>query len=330
MCVSADLYNTKGGNSMKPIFALTAFTLCSLAAVATMMAQQEIVRPRIVGVPHIAFRIHDIAVSRHFYKDFLGYAEPFDLNAPDGKLTMAFIKINDRQYVELSPETSPDEPRFLHFALETDNAEVLRQYVKAKGFQVSDKPASKGRIGNTATGLEDPDGNHIDVTQYEPDGLTLKDVGKDMSDTRISSHMMHVGFYVSKPETARYYVELLGFREHWRGTVDGKNASYSNLYCPEGSDYIEFILGVRPTTKERWGSVNHMALEVPDMDRAIAKLNANPARKDYSLPLEVRVGKNHRRQCNLFDPDGNRVELMEDHTVDGLPSPMFIGPMFPR
>ena len=28
LCVSADLYNTKGGNSMKPIFALTAFTLC--------------------------------------------------------------------------------------------------------------------------------------------------------------------------------------------------------------------------------------------------------------------------------------------------------------
>ncbi len=305
--------------------ALPLLTVCALAAPA-----QDVARPRIVGVPHIAFRVHDITASRHFYKDFLGYAEPFDINGSDGKLIMAFIKINDRQYVELQVETSPDEPRFLHLALETDNAEMLRQYVKSKGYKVPDKPASKGRIRNTATGLDDPDGNHIDVTQYEPDGKSMLDVGKDMPDSRISTHMLHVGFYVSKPETARYYIDLLGFREFWRGSVDGKTASYSNLFAPEGADYVEFILGARPETKERKGTVYHLALEVPDMDKAVARLNANPARRDYKQPIEVRVGKNHRRQCNLFDPDSNRVELMEDHTVDGLPSPMFTQPMFPK
>ena len=115
---------------MKPAFVLTALTLCATAPAAIA---QDVARPRIVGVPHIAFRVHDIGASRHFYKDFLGYAEPFDINGPDGKLIMAFIKINDRQYVELSVEGSPDEPRFLHLALETDNAEGLRQYVKSKG-----------------------------------------------------------------------------------------------------------------------------------------------------------------------------------------------------
>src|ERR1700756_1747219 len=118
----------------------------ALAFLALTAAAQDVPRPRIVGVPHVAFRVHDIAASRHFYKDFLGYAEPFDINGPDGKLIMAFIKINDRQYVELSAEANPDEPRFVHLALETDNAEGLRQYVKSKGFPVPDKPASKGRI----------------------------------------------------------------------------------------------------------------------------------------------------------------------------------------
>jgi len=92
----------------------------------------------------------------------------------------------------------------------------------------------------------------------------MKDVGKDMPDARISTHMAHVGFYVSKPETARYYIDVLGFREFWRGTVDGKTASYSNLFAPEGSDYIEFILGAPPDTKERKGTVYHIALEVPN------------------------------------------------------------------
>jgi lactoylglutathione lyase len=312
---------------MKLNLVLGAFTVCALAP---RSPAQDFARPRIVGVPHIAFRIHDISASRHFYKDFLGYAEPFDINGPDGNLIMAFIKINDRQYVELQVENSPDEPRFLHLALETDNAEALRQYVKSKGYKVSDRPASRGRVRNTATGLDDPDGNHIDVTQYEPDSKTIQDVGKDMADTRISTHMLHVGFYVSKPETARYYIDVLSFREFWRGSADGKAASYSNLFAPEGSDYIEFILGPPPETKERKGTVYHLALEVPDMDKVIAKLNANPAHRDYKQPIEVKIGRNHRRQCNLFDPDGNRVELMEDHTVDGLPAPMFTQPMFPK
>ena len=307
---------------MKLLLILSAFTLTAMA--------QDVPRPRIVGVPHLAFRVHDIAASRHFYKDFLGFSEPFDINGPDGKLIMAFIKVNDRQYIELSVESKPDEPRFVHLALETDNAEGLRQYVKSKGFPVPDKPASKGRIRNTSTGLTDPDGNHIDVTQYEPDGASMQDVGKDMPDTRIATRMNHVGFSVTKPETARYYIDILGFREFWRGSADGKVASYSNLMSPEGPDYIEFILGTAPPTKERAGTVYHVALEVPDMEKAIAKLNANPARKDYKQPVEFKVGKNRRRQCNLFDPDGNRVELMEDHTVDGLPAPMTPLPMFAK
>jgi lactoylglutathione lyase len=286
-------------------------------------------RPRILGVPHVAFRVHDIETSRHFYKDFLGYSEPFSIK-PDGKLVMTFIKINDHQYVELSPEDNPQQPRFVHLALQTDDAEGFRLYLKSKGYKVPDKPASKGRIRNTATGVEDPDGNHIDVTQYEPDGESMKDAGKDMSDARISRKMLHVGFYASKPETAHFYIDLLGFREFWRGSVDGKTASYSNLYAPEGDEYVEFILGASPDTVERKGTVYHIALEVPDMDAAMAKLNANPARKDYKRTIEAKVGKNHKRQCNLFDPDGNRVELMEDHTVDGMPSPMALLPMLGR
>jgi len=221
------------------------FVTCSVLTlfVVVEMAGQQVKRPRIVGVPHADFRVHDIAASRHFYKDFLGYAEPFDITGPDGKLIMAFIKINDRQYIELSPEANPDEPRFVHLALETDDAEGLRLYAKSQGFKGSDKPAARGRIRNMGTGLEDPDGNKIDVTQYEPDGSSIQDLGKDLPEARISKRMLHVGFSVTKPETAHYYIDVLGFREFWRGTADGKSASYSNLMVPEGSDYVEFILG---------------------------------------------------------------------------------------
>jgi lactoylglutathione lyase len=227
-----------------------------------------------LAVPNIAFNVHDIAASRHIYKDLLGYAEPFDQFASDGKVTVAFIKINDRQYIELDPESTPDEPRFRHLALETDNAEGLRQYVKCKGYKVPDKPASRGRIRNTNYGLDDPDGNRIDINQYEPDRKSMEDVGKHTPAVRISTHMHHVGFYVSKPETARYYIDLLGFRESWRGNVDPsraqkegwstKTASFSYLFCPEGADFIEFIFGPAPDTKEKKGGFYDMGLEFPE------------------------------------------------------------------
>src|SRR5437763_960188 len=61
-------------------------------------------RPKILGVAHIALFVHDIEKSRAFYKDFLGYGEPFKLDNADGSLSLTFLKINERQYIELFPE----------------------------------------------------------------------------------------------------------------------------------------------------------------------------------------------------------------------------------
>ena len=35
---------------------------------------------------------------------------------------------------------------------------------------------------------------------------------------------------------------------------------------------------------------------------------------------------NRKRQINLYDPDGTRIELMEANTVDGKPAPTSIAP----
>ena len=51
----------------------------------------------------------------------------------------------------------------------------------------------------------------------------------------------------------------------------------------------------------------------------MAELNAKPYRAKYQRPIEQHVGVNRKRQVNLFDPDGTRIELMETVTVDGKP-----------
>ena len=42
--------------------------------------------------------------------------------------------------------------------------------------------------------------------------------------------------------------------------------------------------------------------------------------------MEIATGVNHKRQLNLWDPDGTRVELMEPRTVDGFPAPSSTAP----
>ena len=130
--------------------------LC-LAAIAGLASGQEPKRPKIIGVAHAAFYVSDVDKARVFYKDLLGYEEPFSLKNPDGSLSLTFIKINDKQYIELFPEKEPKTDRLNHISVETDDAEGMRAYLAAKGFKTPAK-VSKGRIGNLNFNVTDPGG----------------------------------------------------------------------------------------------------------------------------------------------------------------------------
>src|SRR5689334_11273003 len=104
--------------------AAVLLALCSLAVAADAPP-----RPKITGVAHIALFVHDMDKARWFYKDLLGFGEPYSLNKPDGGLAMTFIKVNDRQYIELFPETQAGTDRLNHISVETDDAEAMRVYL---------------------------------------------------------------------------------------------------------------------------------------------------------------------------------------------------------
>ncbi len=300
--------------------------LVTAALCASIAAGQAPRRPRITGVAHVALYVHDIEAARRFYKDLLGFGEPFRLNQPDGKLSLTFIKVNDRQYIELFPETEPGTDRLHHISIETDDAEAMRAYLGARGVPVPVK-VPKGRIGNSNFNVKDPDGHTLEIVQYEPDGWSRREKGKHQSDERLSKRILHLGILVGALEPAmKFYQDILGFRETWRGSRGGKILDWVNLEAPEGEDYIEFMLYQELPAPGARGVQHHIALEVPDMAKALAHLEGRPARKNYTRALEVRVGTNRKRQLNLYDPDGTRVELMEPHTVDGVPTPPSTAP----
>lgn len=287
----------------------------------SVLAAGEPQRPKIVGVSHIALFVHDVEKTRAFYKDFLGYEEPYSTTNKDGTLHLFWIKINDRQTIEIFPEREAGSDRLNHIALETDDAEAMRVYLASRGIQTPEK-VDRGRIGNLNFNIKDPDAHTVEIVQYTPDGWTVRNKGKFMPDSRISIRMMHVGILVGELEPAlKFYCGVLGGKEFWRGSPNSNQLSWVNVKLPDSEDYVEFMLySELPAPNER-GKQHHLCLEVPDVDKAKAILEKRAAKIDYTKPLEIRTGVNRKRQLNLWDPDGTRIELMEPRTVDGVPAP---------
>src|SRR5947209_17994998 len=98
---------------------LTVFLDSSLPAV-------EVKRPRVLGVAHMALFVTDLQKARAFYKDFLGYDEPYELKREDGADRIAFIKINENQYLELFAERPRQDGRLNHLSFLTNSADSIR------------------------------------------------------------------------------------------------------------------------------------------------------------------------------------------------------------
>ena len=278
-------------------------------------------RPRVLGVAHMALYVSDLQAARAFYEDFLGFAEPYVLKRDDGSVRIVFIKINDDQYIELFAEAPKQDGHLNHIAFYTDSAPAMRADLATRGVKVPDK-VGKGRIGNSNFNIVDPDGHTVEIVQYEPGSWTLREKGKFMPDTRVATHIFHIGVLVGSLDPAmKFYRDVLGFEEFWRGGPSSEVLSWVNMRVPDGKDYLEFMLYSAPQDAAQAGVKNHICLITPDIKKAVAILESRPARKSYSRPIEIKIGRNGKRQANLFDPDGTRIELMEPNTADGKPVP---------
>ncbi|MBI3881350.1 MAG: VOC family protein, partial [Verrucomicrobia bacterium] len=199
--------------------------------------------------------------------------------------------------------------------------EAMRLYLAARGVKVPGK-TDKGKIGNFNYMIKDPDGHLVEIVQYAPEGWTRREAGKFLPGTRLAARMNHVGILVGDLDASlKFYRDILGGAETWRGGGNPKALSWVNVKVPEGEDYVEFMLYSSLPEPNKRGGKHHLCLEVPDVERTKATLESRAARTGYTKAIEINTGINRRRQINLFDPDGTRVEVMEPNTVDGVPAP---------
>jgi catechol 2,3-dioxygenase-like lactoylglutathione lyase family enzyme len=295
---------------------------------STALFSQE--RPKVLGVAHMAVYVKDLAKTRQFYEELLGFGEAFTLPSKDKTGTrIVFIKVNDKQYFEIFNEKDRGEGQLNHISFYVDSADRAYAFFKAHGIEViGDKgQVGKGQTGNKNFNVHDPDGHVVEIVEYQPDSWTAREAGKFMPPTRISDHIMHVGVLVGDlDKSMAFYHGLLGFEEFWRGGGSPKTLSWVNMRVPEGDDYLEFMLYGKIPEPDGRGTKNHASLTIPNADKALAELKRRAAKAGYTREIVIQTGVNRKRQINMYDPDGTRIELMEPNTVDGKPAPSSAAP----
>ena len=231
-----------------------------------------------------------------------------------------FVKINDRQFIEVFPEKEAGTDRLNHIALEVEDAEAMRAYLASRGVKVPEK-VPVGRIGNANFNIIDPDGHTVEIVQYLPDGKSMLDRGQNLPGARISPRMTHVGIAVGSLDgRLAFYGDILGFRRPGAVASTGQGAQLGER---EGSRRrrlrrVHALQGT-PDLEPGWERCITSASRCPTSRPPRRRSRRGRRAQEYSRDMEIKTGVNRKRQLNLYDPDGTRIELMEPKTVDGTP-----------
>jgi lactoylglutathione lyase len=186
----------------------------------------------------------------------------------------------------------------------------LAAHLTAKGVAVT-----RGVGAPRSITVADPDGHPLAFVEraWPPPGGGETPVVREGA---VSQRILHAGLTVRDEAAAnRFYKDVLGFGEIWRGGRAEGTTDWINMRVPDGTDYLEYMLVTSAPDRRQRGVLHHVALLVPDMQAAWEATAAHMAPEERGRLGPPNVGRNGRWQLNLYDADGTRTELMEPFTV---------------
>ena len=263
---------------MKNWLVLSALA-CALVAPAA--AQPPAPGLGINSIAHVALRVSDVDREIAFLGK-LGYQESFAVNA--GSVMEIFVKINDRQFIELYPRTDPSQPLgFLHACYEAGDLKALVKYYDSLGLNAP--PARKAGSGNLISVINDPAGYVTEFTQYMPGSRHTLDRGQHLGANRIATELMGVDLPVNNLAAEKQFYIQLGFEAE-----DG--GSDVHLTDPGAPDLRVELRPAHPGAKPQ------LLFPVDDARRAADRLKEFRPARDKGIFV-------------VHDPDGNSFVFLE-------------------
>ena len=282
----------------------------------------------VIGIANVTFKVADLDKARDYYQKILGFAEAFDLKDHAGKVSSAYFKVNDDQYIEIIPTLKPGElNREERVVFQSIDLEKLHALYESRGLNPS--KIQKGPDSNPVFRVVSPEGNNLDFLQYSKDSEQAKVRGRFLSPDRIATHLWHVGVMTKDAATSGpFYREKLGFTN----LRFGNRGEYLETPGRDLNTETKPPLADTPAThnqyeSEQWGAVNHIGIEVADMRSARDLLQKRGGFDD--LRVRAHVGNNRHWLMFLFDPAGTRTEIVESATQQDLPPMTVMAPGAP-
>jgi catechol 2,3-dioxygenase-like lactoylglutathione lyase family enzyme len=257
--------------------------------------------PALNGIAHIAIRVKDIAASVAFYNK-LGYQQAFANTSPDGTVTQSFVKLNDRQYIELYPVTPRDgQVGFLHLCFEGADLNAIHDFYVAEGLTpISVRTAGAGNLLFTLKGPQQPTfAQNIEYTQYMPGSKHTLEFGKLNGPDRVGDKMTVVVLAMQDPAAARdFYLTKLGF------TASKSDPMLLNLPGASG-EQVDIV------PADQLGAKSSIVLTTPDLDKSAAQLTRQQVEfKRASASATDGNGKTRTiDMISVTDPDGNIIRI---------------------
>lgn len=124
----------------------------------------------ISGVAHVCLVVRDLDAAIGFYRDRLGLGEAFDFTNDAGERIGVYLRAGRRTFIELflgEHGQRDDEQSYKHFCLEVDDIAATVDAMRIAGVEVTDPKLGCDR--SWQAWLTDPDGNRIELHQYNPD-----------------------------------------------------------------------------------------------------------------------------------------------------------------
>lgn len=249
-----------------------------------VLAQPPAPDSGIIGIAHIAFRVSDVDREIAFLGK-LGYQEAFAMTNA-GKTTEVFMKVNDHEFIELYPQTNPNQPLgWMHVCYEVGDLNILYKFYDSMGLKL--RPVQKAAAGNLISSVSDPEGRVTEFTQYMPGSRHTLDRGQHLGANRISTQLLGFDLPVRDGAAMKEFYTDLGFEaENVNGNV--------RLSSPAAPDlHIE----LRAASA---GAPPEFLFAVPDARRAGAQLKDAGVNANHTSGLVF-----------VHDPDGNLFIFLE-------------------
>lgn len=238
-----------------------------LLLIAAALSVPAAERPPIIGIANFVVKTDNLEEARKFYTGVLGYDEVFRHKRPGVAGDIAVFKINDQQYIEVSPTLASEaDDKMIQIGFETKDAHTLRDYLADKGVMVPAK-VTKDPDGNYSFVVKDPEGHNIELVEYVKGSLHTKNFGKALSPRRISDHMLHVGVHVRNPDAQdKFYKDILGFRFQWKGGPQDDRIDWISYMVPDGNNWIEYMISRGdPPSPQQLGVWHHVCVGTLDI-----------------------------------------------------------------